>query len=183
MRRYGYVVLHLIAGLVIWFLPLSEMAAYVLGGAVGTLSIAWGVTRRPPPASFFAVAALGVAAVALAGCRDTRPALATAAVQREVGVAAGRVIHERCELPALRATTDEELDELERIGCPRAERALRALRAAHGATIAMIDAYDMGRCTSVVSQAPRECDITGALTGLVRAAQDVAIAVDRLGAP
>lgn len=137
--------------------------------------------RTPAMLCIWAVAALW-AVLQLTGCHNTRPALATAAVQREVGVAAGVVIHERCELPAARATTDEELDELERIGCPRAERAHRALVAAHRATIAMIDAWEMGRCDSLVSQAPRECDMTGQLSKLVSAAAELAVAVDALGA-
>lgn len=132
--------------------------------------------RTPAMMCIWAVAALWVV-VQLTGCHDTRPALATAAVQREVGATAAATLRTHCTERYEAATTAAELDRLDRV-CKPAARALRALRASHAATVALLDAYEAGRCATLASQASRECDLVGAVAGLVRAASEVAEAIE-----
>lgn len=128
-----------------------------------------------------ALAILVLAAVALlSGCRDLSPAVTAADLQREVGHASARALREHCTVEYERAQTPERVQDLNDAGCPSAARALATLRTSHALVVATLAAYDAGRCTSLVNQAPRECDLTGAVLDMSRAAQELATAVARV---
>lgn len=114
------------------------------------------------------------------GCHDTAPAVDAANAQREVGHASAAKLHALCTVPYEQAQTEADIQRLNDIGCPEAAFALRALRTSHALVVATLLAYDAGRCTSVVNQAPRECDIAGATLSMVKAAQDLAVAMRSL---
>ena len=118
------------------------------------------------------VAGLMLAAfILLTGCADRRAVVTAANAQREVGVVAAQVLHDVCTVGYERASTQAEIDRLDALGCVKAAHALRTYRRAHALEVSVLLAYEAGRCTSLVSQAPRECDLAGAALDVVRAAQ------------
>lgn len=111
------------------------------------------------------------AVVLLTGCSDLGPAVDASNVQRALGHESAKWLQEHCTAPVQRAKTQAEIDAVNEAGCPEAARAHRAVRTSHGVVVATLLAIDAGRCTSLVSQAPRECNLTEAWTAAVKAAQ------------
>jgi hypothetical protein len=132
--------------------------------------------REPDVWTIGALAFAGLLAllvVMLSGCTSEQ-AVTAANVQHAVGEEAAAILHERCTVPYEQAQTVAEVEALDAKGCPEAARSLRTYREAHALVVATMLAIDAGRCTSRVSQAPRECDLTGHGFAVVRAAADLA---------
>lgn len=133
-------------------------------------------SRPPPPLVTMAVLAL------VASCHDTQAVVTAANAQREVGVVAAKILHDVCTVGYERAETQEEIDRLDALGCTKAAHALRTYRQAHAVEVSVLLAFEAGRCTSLVNQAPRECDLATAALAVERAAQELAVTIGDLGA-
>lgn len=123
----------------------------------------------------------GLASTAPA-CHNMEPAITAVNVQREVGHQAAKVLNEVCTKGYERAKTEADVQRLNDGGCVDAAFALKHFRLTHGLVVSMMQAYEAGRCTSVVNQAARECNLTEALANFIKAAEASAAATKRIEA-
>ena len=127
----------------------------------------------------------GLVVVVLApiiACRDMTPAVTAVNLQREVGHEMAKKLHDICTVGYEKAQTRADIDRLNDGGCVDAAFALKTFRLSHALVVSMMQTYDAGRCTSLVNQAPRECNLTEALSNFVKAGQAAAVATQRIEA-